>query len=186
MEFHVKNMVCDRCIMVVREDFESVGFTVSDIDLGTIVTKEESFSVDQKIALKSKLEGHGFQFLKSEDEIVSDKIKTALLHYINKELLSEKLSDYLKTKLHKDYGVLSKQFSKHNHVTIEKYFIKLKIEKAKQYIREDVYNFSEIAGVLGYNSLSYLSTQFKKETGVSLSEFKSNPELQRNTLDKIL
>lgn len=38
MILHIKNMVCDRCIMVVRHQFEQRGFHILDISLGIIET----------------------------------------------------------------------------------------------------------------------------------------------------
>lgn len=187
MEFHIKNMVCDRCIMVVQNDFDNASIAIDSIALGKVSTVNKLVETAKIQQLKQQLELHGFELLETEEAILSDAIKTEILNFVAQaDMESDKLSVYLTHKLHKDYGVLSKHFSKYNDSTIERYLIKLKVEKAKQYIREGRFNFSEIAAQLGYHSLSHLSTQFKKETGVSLSEFKSNPDLQRNTLDKIL
>ena len=187
MELHIKNMVCDRCIMVVQQDVEQAGLTINTIALGSVVVNEKELTAAQQQQLQEQLELHGFELLKTEAEILSDKIKTELLLYIERgDMATEKLSAYLSDKLHKDYGLLSKHFSAFNGITIEKYFIKLKLEKAKQLVLEGVLNFSEIAATLGYNTLSHLSAQFKKETGLSLSAFKEQPHTVRNGFEKIL
>ena len=54
------------------------------------------------------------------------------------------------------------------------YFIHMKIELAKKYLREDNYNISQIAELLGYSSVHYFSLQFKKETGMSPSEYSTS------------
>ena len=54
------------------------------------------------------------------------------------------------------------------------YFIEMKIEKAKELIRDGQMNFTEIAESLGFNSLHYFSRLFKKTSGLSPSEFKDN------------
>lgn len=187
MDFFVKNMVCDRCIMVVKDDFEQSGLPVSHITLGKVSLFRDSVTLGEQNILRNRLETHGFELLKGEGEIVSDMIKTEMLRFLTAgNLNNENLSEYLSKSLHKDYGTLSKLFSRQNSLTIEKYFIKLKIEKARQFIEEGVLNFSEMADKLGYNSLSHLSAQFKKETGYSLSEYKQHPEWRRTGLDKIL
>lgn len=50
-------------------------------------------------------------------------------------------------------------------------FIRMKIEAAKQMIRNDQMNFSQIADRLGYNSVHYFSRQFKKQTGMTPTEY---------------
>ncbi len=53
-------------------------------------------------------------------------------------------------------------------------FARLKIERARQLIRENRMNFTEISDVLGYSSIHYFSRQFKKLTGMTPSEYSSS------------
>ena len=50
----------------------------------------------------------------------------------------------------------------------------MKIEFAKQLIREDQMNFTQISDFLGYSSIHYFSRQFKKITGMTPSEYSSS------------
>lgn len=182
----IKNMVCDRCKMVVKGELEKLNLIVGKVELGRIeILSGQVEPVKQQ--LKHKLDELGFELLGNEKDILNELIKTELINFLHKNTLTkENLSAYLSKKLSKEYSYLSKLFSGLNGITIEKYFIKLKIEKAKQLIEEDTLNFSEIAYTLGYNNLSHLSAQFKKETGLSLSEFKSKNNFHRKAVDKIL
>lgn len=51
------------------------------------------------------------------------------------------------------------------------YFTKMKIDRAKEYIREGDHNFTEIAELLGYDSIHYFSRQFKKHVKMSPTEY---------------
>lgn len=51
------------------------------------------------------------------------------------------------------------------------YFLTLKIDRAKQLLREDNYNVSQISELLGYSAIHYFSRQFKKFTGMSPVEY---------------
>ena len=53
-------------------------------------------------------------------------------------------------------------------------FLQMKIEFAKQLIREDQMNFTQISDFLGYSSIHYFSRQFKKITGMTPSEYSSS------------
>ena len=57
-----------------------------------------------------------------------------------------------------------------------RYFLKMKIDMAKKYLRENNYNISQIAEILGYANIHYFSTQFKKLTGMSPIEYSSSIE----------
>ena len=57
------------------------------------------------------------------------------------------------------------------------YFGNLKIQKAKEMIREGSHNFTEIAALLGYNSIHYFSRHFKKVTGMTPSEYASSVKI---------
>lgn len=51
------------------------------------------------------------------------------------------------------------------------YFLYLKIRAAKEMIRTGNMNFTQIADALGYSSIHYFSRQFKKISGMTLSEY---------------
>lgn len=54
---------------------------------------------------------------------------------------------------------------------IMEYFSRMKIRRAKEMIREQNLNFTQIADCLGYASIHYFSRQFKKITGMTPSEY---------------
>ena len=57
------------------------------------------------------------------------------------------------------------------------YFHSLKINLAKQLIREGDLNFTQIADFLSYSSIGHFSNQFKKFTQMSPSEYASSIKL---------
>src|SRR5699024_1446667 len=115
-----------------------------------------------------------------------ESIKTHLLKIINTASYPENLSEFLAKKLYKDYSVLSKLFKKNAGETLEKYFIKLKIEKVKELIQMQKFTFSEIAHQLNYNNISHLSSQFKNTTGMTMSAYQNQRNWDRSSLDKII
>ena len=51
------------------------------------------------------------------------------------------------------------------------YFIEMKIEYAKRYIREGNHNITQISQMLGYDKANYFSTQFKQYMKMTPSEY---------------
>lgn len=66
---------------------------------------------------------------------------------------------------------LKKLFREKHNSGVMQCFIQLKIDEAKRLIRSRQMNFTQIADYLGYGSVHYFSRQFKKETGMTPSEY---------------
>ena len=106
--------------------------------------------------------------------ILIQKIKNVivdLVHY-SEESLTVKFSEFLSLKLEHDYTYLANLFSEVQGTTIEKFFIGHKIERVKELIVYNELNLTEIAYLMHYSSVSHLSAQFKKVTGLTPSYFK--------------
>ena len=66
---------------------------------------------------------------------------------------------------------LKKLFRENAGCGVIEYFNRLKIEKAKEYLRENNYNITGISELLGYSTVFYFSGSFKKHTGMSPAEY---------------
>lgn len=185
-KLYIKNMVCDRCKMVVKSELEKLGINPSKIDLGE-VTLDKPIGQTLIQQVKSILSTLGFELIDDKRSRLIEQIKTLiieLVHYNNNELKIN-LSDYLSQKLHHEYNYISNLFSEVEGTTIEKYFIAQKIERVKELLVYDELTLSEIAFRLNYSSTAHLSSQFKKVTGLTPSHFKEIKASKRKPLDKV-
>jgi YesN/AraC family two-component response regulator len=73
---------------------------------------------------------------------------------------------------------LQKLFREKTGGGVIEYFNRMKIETAKQMIREGKYNFTQLSEYLGYSSVCYFSRMFKKATGMSPSEYSSSIKIR--------
>ena len=73
---------------------------------------------------------------------------------------------------------LKNMFKEYTGMGVMQYFSYLKIEKAKMMLEEGEYNATQIAIILGYESIHYFSRQFKKITGVAPSMYTKEPWLE--------
>lgn len=186
MELYIKNMVCDRCISSVRNIFESQALSITQIELGKVIIREQ-LSKDQVHVLDISLRKNGFEILQNSNRKTIEKIKKLLVEKVREMNFNEdfKLSEFLSSNLTKEYSSLSKLFSQMENVTLEQYFILLKIEKVKEVLLYDEYSLTQIADLLGYKTVQHLSAQFKKITGFSPTHFLKTKNLRRKPLDKI-
>ncbi|MBE5317883.1 helix-turn-helix transcriptional regulator [Pedobacter sp. MR2016-19] len=186
MNLHIKNMVCNRCKMVVKAELEKLGFKPLLVELGE-VTLAENITAEDKIKIAEQLTHFDFELLEDKKNQVAEQIKTAIINLVHytKESLKINLSAYLSEQLNQEYTSLSSIFSEIENQTIEKYFIAQKIEKAKEMLTYGELTLSEIAYQLNYSSVAHLSAQFKKVTEITPSVYKSASKDSRKTLDKV-
>lgn len=186
-DLFIKNMVCDRCKMVVDQLLREQNLNPLKIELGHVQIAEKIVTTKEK-ELDHQLRKLGFELLSDKKSKLVEKIKTLLIDLVRNQdgKLGQNLSEYLQTKLHKEYATLSHAFSESLGTTIEKYFIAQKIERVKELLVYDEMTLSEIADQLHYSSVAHLSNQFKKVTGLTPSYFRKAGISRRKSIDDLI
>ena len=184
---YIKNMVCPRCIESVQNVFQQLNIPVENVTLGE-ATVLESLTDQTTALLKETLVNKGFDLLEDKKAKIVEKVKTLVINLIqnNDDAKHIKLSDYLSEKISYDYSHISNIFAAHQGVTIEKYVILQKIEKAKELLTYNELTLSEIAYKLHYSSPAALSAQFKDITGITPTAFKKLMDPGRKSIDQLI
>ena len=184
---HIRNMVCNRCIKVVKDEFKKLNLEIDTIELGKVSIS--SSLNDSKLAeIKEVLDNNGFELIDDKKSKLIDRIKTLIIeiiHYDRKVSASINSSEFISKEMGYDYSYLSNLFSSVEGITIEKYIINQKIEKVKELLVYDELSLKEISFQLGYSSVQHLSNQFKKISGFTPSHFKKLKENKRKPLDEV-
>lgn len=186
MKLYIKNMVCGRCKMVVKNELQQLGLHPSSVELGEVEIDENN--IDHiKPRLLVKLHALGFDLIDNNRSKTIERIKSLIIDLVQHKnnQLSTNLSDYLVQQIGQEYTGLSNLFSEVEGTTIEKYYIHQKIEKVKELLMYDELTLNEIAFQLNYSSVAYLSNQFKKVTGFSPSYFKQLKNKKRQQIDQV-
>lgn len=185
-QLFIKNMVCNRCIMVVAQLLDKLSIPSKDIELGEVLL-ENPLSQDKKKKLQQELGTLGFELIDDKNSQLIEAIKRLIIELVHDkdEDISVNLSTMLSQNLHHDYQFLSSLFSQVEGTTIEQYHIAQKIERVKELLVYDELSLSEIAHKLNYSSVAYLSNQFKKVTGLTPTHFKKIKDQKRKPLDAV-
>jgi AraC family transcriptional regulator len=169
----IKGMVCRRCIAAVKDIFMDQGFSVSHVDLGE-VTYTPNRTDASFAAVKHALRAEGFEVLDDRESRIIARVKElveeSLVPADNRTL---NLSRLVTEDLLMDYDSVSALFTATEGITLEKYAIARRMEKAKAMLRETKLSLTDIAWQLGYSSIHYFSNQFKKQTGLSPSAYRN-------------
>ena len=169
--------------MVVKSELDKLEIPYSAVELGEVEITEK-ISKDQLDNLSVALKMTGLELMEDNKKILVEKIKTIIIELIqyNDEQIKINLSGYLSEKLNYNYIYLSNLFSEVKGTTIEQFYLANRIEKVKELLAYDELNLTEIAWKLHYSSVSHLSNQFKKMTGLTPSHFKNLKHKKRTPL----
>jgi len=186
LKLYIKYMVSLRCKMVVKDELRKLGISYSSITLGQVELAEE-ISRSQMENIRTALKQSGLELMDDKKSVLIEKIKDVVIEMVHyeDELPKVNFSDYLTEKLGYNYTYLANLFSETEGTTIEHFIIIHKIERVKELIMYDELNLTEIAWKLHYSSVSHLSNQFKKITGLTPSFFKSLKNKKRINLENL-
>jgi AraC-like DNA-binding protein len=182
----IRNMVCGRCISAVARELDALGIHVVDLALGE-VRLINSLDAGTRKVLAARLDSLGFELLDDRRKQIIEQIKNAVIQLVQHGEIEEhfSMSAFISAQLHKEYSALSRLFSEVEGITIEQFFILQKIEKVKEWLVYGELSLSEISFRLGYSSVSHLSGQFKKITGLTPSHFKQIGAFHRRPVDQV-
>ncbi len=186
LTLHINNMICDCCIEVIKMELAKIPVEIDYITLGEVKISFDKKKISYN-EIEEVLNKNGFSIITNKDDILVEEIKRVVIDLVHHTTYNAMVrnSDYLVGKFAKTYPYLSTLFSKYEGITLEKYIILQKTEKAKSLIQDDELTLSEIAFSMGYSSVQYLSTQFKNITGISVTDFKKSPARYRKSIDKV-
>jgi AraC family transcriptional regulator len=153
-----------------------IGVTIENVDYGEIGLAYDNKEITYA-QIVQQLETEGFEIIADKEKQLVEQIKTAVVDLVQHTTSNAMIrnSDFLVQKFNLSYQHISSVFSANENITLEKYIIRIKIEKVRELLLGGDFTLSEIAYMMGYSSVQYLSTQFKNVTGVSVSEFKKSP-----------
>ncbi|MAO64164.1 MAG: AraC family transcriptional regulator [Balneola sp.] len=179
-------MVSLRCKMFVKNELDKLGINCASVELG-FVEIQDDITEEQRKAFEEALIKGGLELLDNKKHILVEKIKSIIvemIHYSD-EFPTVNDSDFISEKLGYEYTYLSNTFSEVKGITIQQYIIQHKIERVKELLLYDELTLTEIAYKLNYSSVSHLSNQFKKITGLTPTYFKTLKEKRLKNLEDL-
>lgn len=181
-QLNIKGMVCKRCISVLHDNLINNGYDVEKITLGKVLLATP-LDKEGRIKIQRIIELLGFELFSDRKQRLHSKMKELIDEWINSSIDRESdstLSSYLSGQLHVNYDSLSQEFTRLEGITIEKYHIEKRIEAVKELLIYTDLSLSDIAFQKGFSSVPHLSSQFKKCTGMTLSDMR---KMRREKID---
>ena len=111
------------------------------------------------------------------ENVLIQKVRRYLeLNYMKLDISLDSISEMI----HLNSTYFSALFKKEAGVNFLDYLTDLRINAAKEYLRDPLKSSSEIASLVGYDSGGYFTRAFKKRTGMTLTEYRKS--IKRNSL----
>lgn len=167
----IKGMVCRRCIATVKEIFMEEGFAVNKVALGEVnYTPAEAASIEK---VKQRLAEEGFAVLDDKQSRIMATVKRLVEEHLSgPDHHEHNFSQMVTEALHMNYDAVSTLFTTTEGITLERYLIGRRIEKAKELLQKSHLTLTDIAFQLGYSSIHHFSGQFKNITGLTPSGYR--------------
>ena len=169
-------MVCDRCILVVREHLVALGLTPARVELGEAEVLAPAAAIDWP-QLRHGLARQGFELL---DQLPPTQRLVAQIKALVAELLttnpaqlrSGQFSQVLSQRLQRRFAYLSSVFSATEGQSLTHYVGQQRLAAARRLLATTQLPVSHIARQLGFSNLGHLSHQFQQATGVAPTAYR--------------
>lgn len=173
MKIYVKNLCCNCCENYVKEVASGLnmglrGFRHGELELEARPEPEEVSR------LEHSLRAVGLSLELDQRRFPAEKVKYLMRDLVQQDLdpLKVNLSDYLSDALGYNYSYLSHLFSHYEGMSIRDYGMQLRVERVKEMLTVQNLDLSTITERLHYSSVSHLSSQFKRITGFTTTEYR--------------
>ena len=180
----VKKIFGKSSVLQLKNALDRPGLQVLSIMPGMATLRYDSQSVTMA-EIEASFRKLGFEFIKDKESQIVVEIKLLaqkLIKNIESGEFQGKKSDFISKGIGYNYPYLSRLFSRKEGNSIEQYIIQHKIKRVEELLLSGQYSLSEIAYRLGYCSVQYLSTQFRKTTGITVSRFRERMDKSGTSL----
>lgn len=175
MECDDDSLICNRIFHCRKELYNAVRTFAKNISSTIPYSENIILSNFHEIIIRlfqyDYLVGDADKLPKESYQHFQDELLEGILEYINKNFSCPISIGELCIKFSVSRSSLQTLFKNNLNTSPKKYINDLKLAKSKQLIKENKYTISEIAFMLGFNSIHYFSRAFTQHYEISPSEY---------------
>ncbi|MET0244518.1 MAG: AraC family transcriptional regulator [Flavitalea sp.] len=178
MNVYIKDMMCLRCVMVVKAILTNLEIDFVTVELG-VVKLRQPLTDYQFEKFRQELNACELDVLPNKKSTLIEQIKILIRTKMRSADIAAdfRFSEFLSSSMHHDYTYLANVFSEIEGVTIERFYIEERITRVKELLQNDELSVKEISYILNFSSVPHLCSQFKKITGLTTAAYKLKTSL---------
>lgn len=132
----------------------------------------DNLSEEKFKSISNELDDFGVKIQTKENRDIVEEIKIYIKRMVHDgDIRNVKISELLSNQLGFSYPYLSNLFSSKTYTSIENFYILVRIEKVKELVLLENTSLGQIAHDLSFSSVPHLSNQFKKVTGLTITQY---------------
>lgn len=169
----IKGMVCQRCIMLVKNELDAIGAPIDRIMLGEVYLHRSETELLSEIS--DRLQVLGLQLLEDKQATIVKSVEELVALFYNGSYdfpYNFRFAKEIEKNIGVSYDKISSLYLSSTGTTIEQYIIQYRIDRVKDLLACTQETLSNIAYLLGYSSVAHVSSQFKLITGVTPSDYR--------------
>ena len=124
--------------------------------------------------MSSIVNGRGEEADEGEEAPSFDRVIDNVVSEIREHYMEDISLTSLAGKYNLSMGRLSEMIKEHLGVNFSDYIASLRIQRAKELLRDESLSIQEIAEIVGYNDYFYFTKVFKKVEGISPSKYRKS------------
>lgn len=114
------------------------------------------------------------QFAGSTSSFAKRDVISSIKNYIQENYSNDLNATHIANKFYLNKGYLSTLFKEKTGIRLTTYIEGIRMERAKDFLRNNVWTVTEIAIETGYSDVNYFSKVFKKYTGMSPRQYRES------------
>jgi AraC family transcriptional regulator len=182
---YIKHIVCTRCIRVVRQELEQLGFQVLDVRLGAATVAATAEQIDWP-RLRAALTAAGFALLESMHQTLLGRVEAAVHQLLRQPpgLRHRAFPAAVARELNLSVAQLSAAYGRlATGDTLAGYIGRQRQAYAQELLASSALGVGLIARQLGYSSLAHFSGQFRRVAQCSPSTYRKRQHLAGEQLN---
>ncbi|UWX54403.1 AraC family transcriptional regulator [Maribacter litopenaei] len=182
MKFELTYDIEKLLLEVIEKEVCSLGMAIECLQANHLKlsgkTSEENLHI-----LSKGLTPYGIKIEDGDRMDLLAQIKSLIKKYVKGDYdRNVSISKMLSEETGYSYSYLSNHFTSQTFTTIENFYVLIRIEKVKELLMDDDRTLSDIAYSLNFSSVPHLSSQFKKVTGLTITQYL---KIRNNTINTI-